>query len=260
MGEVTPTDTPLFHTLEEDGGLLRITLDRAPGNVLDGAMLREIRHVLSEHTRREVRVIVFDHTGRHFSFGASVEEHRPNLVAEMLHEFHGLFRQLIDLAKPTIAVVRGQCLGGGMELAAFCNFVFAAPTAQFGQPEIRLGVLAPVASLILPMRVGQAMADEFCLTGRSLDAAAAAHAGLVRTVADDPAGAALAFAREHVLPHSGAALPLAVRAARDQFNRNFLERIDSLERLYLDELMGTHDAVEGIEAFCAKRATEWRHA
>ncbi len=260
MAESTESSAPLFHTLEEDGGLLRITLDSPPGNVIDSAMLRAIMHVLDEHARREIRCLVFDHTGKHFSFGASVEEHRADQVAGMLSEFHGLFRRLIELAKPTIAVVRGQCLGGGMELAAFCNFLFAAPTANFAQPEIQLGVLPPVASIILPPRIGQSLADEVCLTGAGLDAAAAHAAGLVRTVDADPAAAALEFARTKLLPHSGAALALATRAARDQFNRNFLERIDVLERLYLDELMGTHDGVEGIEAFCAKRTPEWRHA
>ncbi|MHC5018713.1 MAG: enoyl-CoA hydratase/isomerase family protein [Planctomycetota bacterium] len=260
MSESTDTSAPLFHTLEEEGGLLRITLDAQPGNIIDTAMLRAIMHVLDEHARRAIRCIVFDHTGKHFSFGASVEEHRPEQVAGMLGEFHGLFRRLIELAKPTIAVVRGQCLGGGMELAAFCNFIFAAPKANFAQPEIQLGVLPPVASLILPPRVGQALADELCLTGAGIGAEAAQAAGLVRTVAEDPAAAALEFARTQLLPHSGAALTLATRAARDQFNRNFLERIDALERLYLDDLMGTHDAVEGIAAFCAKRKPEWRHA
>lgn len=260
MADSTDTTAPLFHTLEEDGGLLRITLDSPPGNVIDSAMLRAIMHVLDEHSRREIRCIVFDHTGKHFSFGASVEEHRADQVAGMLSEFHGLFKRLIDLAKPTIAAVRGQCLGGGMELAAFCNFVFASPTANFAQPEIQLGVLPPVASLVLPPRIGQPLADEVCLTGAGLKADAALAAGLVREVSDDPAESALQFARDHLMPRSGAALALAVRAARDHFNRNFLERIDVLERLYLEDLMGTHDAVEGIEAFCAKRTPEWRHA
>jgi cyclohexa-1,5-dienecarbonyl-CoA hydratase len=260
MADSTETSAPLFHTLEEEGGLLRITLDAPPGNVIDSAMLEAIMHVLDEHARRAIRCIVFDHTGKHFSFGASVEEHRADQVAGMLAGFHGLFRRLIELSTPTIAVVRGQCLGGGMELAAFCNFLFAAPNANFAQPEIQLGVLPPVASIILPPKIGQPLADELCLTGAGIGAQAALAAGLVRSVDDDPAAAALAFARDQLLPHSGAALELANRAVRDQFNRNFLERIDVLERLYLDDLMGTHDAVEGIEAFCAKRTPEWRHA
>ena len=158
-----------------------------------------------------------------------------------------------------MAVVRGRCLGAGMELATFCHFTFAAPDAELGQPEIQLGVMAPVASLVLPFRVGQARADELCLTGRSVGAAEAHAMGLVRTVADDPSATALAFFREHLAPRSGASLPFAVRAARDGFHRTFLERIEALERLYLDELMATKDAVEGIVSFCEKRPARWVH-
>ena len=245
----------------ESGALLRLTLDAPPGNILDRRMLACLAETLEAHGRAAtVRAITFETAGRNFSYGASVEEHRPEQAAELLCEFHGLFKLLIDLAKPTLAVVRGRCLGAGMELATFCHYTFAAPDAEFAQPEIQLGVIAPVASLVLPLRFGQVLADDLCLTGRTVGANEAQRTGLVRAVADDPAAEAVAFFREHLAARSGAALPFAVRAARDGFHRTFLERIDALERLYLDELMATKDAVEGIESFLAKRPPHWVHA
>jgi cyclohexa-1,5-dienecarbonyl-CoA hydratase len=249
------------HALDEQGALLRLTLDAPPGNILDRATLRSLSALLDVHGRSaSVRAILFATAGRHFSYGASVAEHQPNQAADMLREFHGLFRLLIDLAKPTLAAVRGRCLGAGLELATFCHFTFAAPDVEMGQPEIRLGVVAPVASLVLPQRLGQAVADDLCLTGRSVGAAEAHRLGLVRSVTDDPTAAALAFAREHLTPHSAAALPFAVRAARATFHAAFLSHIDAVEREYLDGLMATADAVEGITAFLEKRPPRWRHA
>jgi len=261
MSSSDVAEAPVRYSLDEHGGLLRCTLDAAPGNILDRRMLRALSDVLNTHGRTPtVRAILFESAGRHFSYGASVAEHQPEQAADLLREFHGLFRLLIELARPTLAAVRGRCLGAGLELAAFCNFTFAAPDVEMGQPEICLGVIAPVASLILPYRVGQAMADDLCLTGRALGAAEAHACGLVRSVTDDPSAAALALYREHLAPRSGAALPFAVRAARDGFHRAFLERIEAVERLYLDELMATADAVEGITSFLAKRPPRWTHA
>lgn len=252
---------PVRHALAEHRALLRVTLDAPPGNILDRRCLDELTELLAAHgAAPTVRGILFETAGRHFSYGASVAEHRPGEAAAMLRAFHGVFRLLMDLGKPTLAAVRGRCLGAGMELAAFCHFVFAAPDVELAQPEIRLGVIAPVASLILPLRIGQAAADDLCLTGRSVGAAEAHAMGLVRAVAADPSTAAVEFFREHLAGKSGAALPFAVRAARDGFHRVLAERLAAIERSYLGGLMATRDAVEGIEAFLAKRPAVWAHA
>lgn len=261
MLDTAASERPVHAAVTESGALLRLTLDAPPGNILDRRMLGALMDALDAQGRAAtIRAITIETSGRNFSYGASVAEHRPDQAAALLGEFHGLFKLLIELAKPTIAVVRGRCLGAGMELATFCHFVFAAPDAEFAQPEIQLGVIAPVASLVLPLRFGQALADDLCITGRTVGANEAQQTGLVRAVADDPAAAAIAFFREHLAARSGAALPIAVRAVRDGFHRTFLERIDALERLYLDELMATKDAVEGIESFLAKRPPHWVHA
>jgi cyclohexa-1,5-dienecarbonyl-CoA hydratase len=201
--------------------------------------------------------VLIEGDGPHFSFGASVAEHRPGRIGEMLPAFHGLFAQMLRAAVPLLAAVRGQCLGGALELAAFCQRVFAAPDARLGQPEIQLGVFAPVASLILPERIGRGGAEDLCLSGRTLDADEALRIGLVDEIAADPAAAALAYARRHLLPRSASSLRMAVRASRHGFASRLQRDLQELEHLYLDELMATHDAVEGIAAFVEKRPPVW---
>jgi cyclohexa-1,5-dienecarbonyl-CoA hydratase len=178
-------------------------------------------------------------------------------AAPMLRAFHGIFERLIELGIPTAAAVKGRCLGGGMELATFCNWVFAHPGASLGQPEIQLAVLPPLASLILPLRVGQAKADEVVLTGRALPASEAKELGLVDRIAEDPVAALEEWAARELAPKSASSLRFAVRSARWHFNREVRSGIAALERLYLDGLMATHDANEGLAAFLEKRPPKW---
>lgn len=252
---------PVLATLEEGGALLRLRLQCGKGNVLDTAAIAALREALrAAREQPAVRAVLLCAAGKHFSFGASVEEHLPDKVGEMLPAFHALFRDLAASGKALLCAVRGQCLGGGLELAAACQRVFAAPDARLGQPEVKLGVIAPVASLLLPLRCGQAAADDLLLTGRTLDAEEARHLGLVDEVNPDPEAAALAWFRAHLLPLSGAALRHAVRAARYGFERELEAGLAELERRYLDDLMRTHDAGEGIAAFLEKRSPRWTHS
>jgi cyclohexa-1,5-dienecarbonyl-CoA hydratase len=245
----------------EEGAVLRLVLDRPKGNVLDAAMVGGLRQALAEaRGRTALRAVLLEGEGSHFSFGASVEEHLPESVAGMLAAFHGLFKDLVALERPLLAAVRGQCLGGGLELAAFCHRVFAAPGAHLGQPELRLGVMAPVGSFLLPRRVGQARADDLLLGGHAVDAEEALRIGLVDEIAEDPGATALAYAKAHFLDKSAASLRVAVHAARWEFDRAFLAHIDALEALYLDRLMALADAKEGIRAFLEKRAPVWQDA
>jgi cyclohexa-1,5-dienecarbonyl-CoA hydratase len=253
--------SPVRVTLEEDGSLLRVLLARPRGNILDTAMVGAIRAALEEHRHTVgLRSILFAGEGPHFSFGASVEEHRPGAVEEMLPEFHRLFRDLAGSGRVLLAAVTGCCLGGGLELAAFCHRLWVAPDGKLGNPEIKLGVFAPIASVILPLRIGQARADDLLLTGRQVDAAEALALGLVDEVSEDPEAAARDWHRRHIMPLSGAALAHAVQAGRHDFHRALRGTLDEVERLYLDDLMATHDAKEGIAAFLEKRAPRWTHA
>ncbi len=253
--------SPVRITLEEESSLLRVLLARPKGNILDAAMVEAIRVGLEEHrSTAGLRSILFVGEGPHFSFGASVEEHRPGQVEGMLREFHRLFRDLAGTGRVLLAAVRGCCLGGGLELAAFCHRLWAAPDGKLGNPEIKLGVFAPIASVILPLRLGQARADDLLLTGRQIDAIEAQSMGLVDDVTDDPEEAARKWHRQHIAPLSGAALVQAVKAARHDFHRALGQTLDEVERQYLDDLMATHDAKEGITAFLEKRAPRWKHA
>lgn len=257
---MTVETAPVRTSLEENHGLLRVTLARPKGNVLDSAMIEALRAALVERSGDpEVRAVLFDAEGNNFSFGASVEEHRPETVGSMLPAFHGLFRDLAECGRVLLAAVRGNCLGGGLELAAFCQRVFAAPGARLGCPEIRLGVFAPVASCVLPARVGQRHADDLLLTGRTVESAEALSIGLVDEISEDPAAAALAYFRAHFAGASASSLAFAVRAARSGLHREFETRLAELERVYLDGLVPTADAREGIEAFLEKREPRWRH-
>lgn len=252
---------PVLTTLEEGGALLRLTLQHGKGNVLDMAAISALRQALrAAREQPAVRAVLLCAAGKHFSFGASVEEHLPGKVGAMLPAFHALFRDLFASGKPLLCAVRGQCLGGGLELAAACQRVFAAPDARLGQPEVKLGVIAPVASLLLPRRVGQAAADDLLLTGRTVSGEEALRLRLVDELALDPEAAALAWFREHLLPLSAAALGHAVRAARHELERALEAGLAELERQYLDDLMHTHDAGEGIAAFLEKRTPRWTHS
>jgi cyclohexa-1,5-dienecarbonyl-CoA hydratase len=243
-----------------DGQVLRVTLSAPPGNVLDAQMMGEITACLDHHAAdKKLKAIVFEGEGKHFCFGASVPEHTKEKAPEMIRGFHGLFKKLLACAVPTFALVRGQCLGGGMELAAFCNFVIAEPSAKFGQPEIVLAVFPPVAALILPGIVGQSRADDLVLTGRSIDAQTALAWGLVHAVADD-GNALLADAlAKHFLPKSAESLRHANRAVREAWHRELPAALDRMERAYVNDLMETHDANEGIGAFLEKRTPKWEN-
>lgn len=242
-----------------DGQVVRLTLNAPKANILDGAMMSELQAEL-DGVQPNVKLIQFTGAGDHFSFGASVEEHRKEQAPEMLRQFHGLFQTLIDLATPTMTLVSGQCLGGGLELALMCNFLFVDKSARLGQPEINLGVFAPPASLILPMKIGQARADDLLLTGRSMTAEEALTAGLVADMFESRRAmlkGADEWIQKQILPKSASSLKFAVRAARRQFNATLKSELDKLAKFYTDELMASHDANEGIASFMEKRKPEW---
>lgn len=242
----------------EGGAIWRATLATPKANILDmekAALLCSIFERAAGETG--LKAILIDGQGPHFSFGASVEEHLPEHCEAMIRGFHRVFHRMLDSHVFTLAAVRGQCLGGGLELAGFCNRVVAAPDARLGQPEILLGVFPPVASVALAGRVGRASAEDLCLSGRSVGADEALRIGLVDELADDPAAAALAWTREHLLPRSASSLRFAMRAIRSAYAEGFRQDLRQVERLYLEGLMGTHDAVEGLQAFLDKRRPEW---
>jgi len=241
----------------------RITFARPPLNILNIAMLREINEALNECAhQRELAAIVFDAAAdcNAFSAGVAVEEHVEETIFQMLDSFHGVFRNLEQIARPTVAIVDGSALGGGCELVAACDIVIASERARFGQPEIKLGVFPPVAAVLLPRVIGDKRARELILTGELIEAPEAARLGLVNYLLPSNeleqktsdllsrfrnlSVAALAFTKEAIDLGRGRSLDLALKEVED---------------LYLNELMKTYDASEGIKAFAEKRKPEWRH-
>ncbi|MAF65591.1 MAG: cyclohexa-1,5-dienecarbonyl-CoA hydratase [Planctomycetes bacterium] len=241
-----------------EGKFARLSLAGGRGNVIDSEMTRELRDAAATlGPNRSLRAILLDHVGDDFCFGASVVEHRPAEVAPMLAGLHALARELWALEIPILVSVRGRCLGGGLELAALGDRIFAAPGASFAQPEVVLGVFAPLGSLLLEPLVGAAHAADLLLSGRAIDATEAHAMGLASEVTDDPRQAALDWAETHLAPHSASSLRHATGALRRARRRHLEEGLADLEERYLSELMETHDAVEGIEAFLAKRPARW---
>jgi cyclohexa-1,5-dienecarbonyl-CoA hydratase len=206
-----------------------------------------------------LKLVTIEGAGDHFSFGASVEEHLPERCAGMLSSLHALLLEVLEFPAPVLVAVRGQCLGGGLELALAGSLIFATPDAQLGQPEIRLGVFAPAASVLLPYRVSQPVAEDLLLSGRTLSGVDAKALGLVQDVSADPEAAALAYFTQHLAARSAASLACALHAVRDGMVRDVRRRLADVERLYLERLMRTHDANEGLAAFLAKRPPQWEH-
>ncbi len=253
-------ESPLKAWVEREGTLLRLRLARPKANILDAAMIGALSAAFDAHAAsRDIRAVLVDHEGPHFSFGASVEEHLPPSCARMLKGLHALLAQMLDWPAPLLVAVRGQCLGGGLEFALAANLLFAAPDAQFGQPEMKLAVFAPAASCLLPGRIGQARAEDLLYSGRSIDAQTALAWGLANEVAPDPAAAAVTYFEKHLADKSAASLAHAVRAARTPFSELARARLDDVEALYVEKLMETHDAVEGLKAFVEKRRAKWEH-
>ncbi len=254
------SDSPLRQALERDGALLRLTLARPKANIVDAAMLAALSQALAaQRGRRGLRAVLLDADGPHFSFGASVEEHLRERCAAMLAALHALVVDMVSYPAPVLVAVRGQCLGGGLEVAMAGGPIFAARDAQFGQPEMKLGVFAPAASVLLPYRVNGPAADDLLCSGRSIGADEARAIGLVQQVADDPVAAALAYFDAHLADKSASSLALALLAARAPMVRDVRTRLAEVERLYLEELMTTRDANEGLAAFLAKRKPAWEH-
>jgi len=244
-----------------ENGAARIRLNLPPLNIIDIPMLSEIQGAITRvQSEQDVKVLVFDHQGKAFSAGVSIRDHTPDKVSEMIEKFHGVFRLLQSLALPTVALVDGMALGGGCELATFCDMVVASERATFGQPEIKVGVFPPVAAVIFPHLVGRNRALELLLTGDTIDAADAKAAGLINKVfpteefrqkADEFIGKLTSL--------SAPVLKLTKRAVDRALDADVIEGLAAAEKLYLGELMQTEDAREGLNAYLEKRKPIWKN-
>lgn len=247
-------------SFETKNGASFLTLKRAPLNVLDISALTQLESALTGLSRDEsIRVLVLKAEGKMFSAGVDVADHTPDKVGEMIPLFDRTCRALANFPAPTIAVVHGHALGGGCELVLCCDFAVMAEGAKIGQPEIQLAAIAPIAAMRLPQLVGYRNAADILFTGRTLTSDEALKMGLVNAVV--PADRLEKWVEEkvaHLTSLSRAALTMTKRALHLGFGAWDASAAE-LERLYLDELMKTADAHEGLTAFMEKRAAVWKH-
>lgn len=240
-----------------EGRVARVILAAPKANVLDATMVSELDRIFASLERQtNLHAIVLEAEGPHFSFGASVEEHLPEQIEGALARLGALLRRVAAAPAPTIAAVRGQCLGGGFELVLACDLVVAEESAQLGVPEIKLGVFPPAASALLPVRIGVAGAAAMVLTGTSWSGMLAMEQGLVARLAppDGLEQTLDGFVEEVFLPRTATAVRYAARAVRLRIARALVEDLPELDRLYLQGLMREPGAADGILAFLKRRS------
>jgi cyclohexa-1,5-dienecarbonyl-CoA hydratase len=239
---------------------VRITLQNPPLNVIDIAMMEELSHAISLfEEQKSISVLVLQGSERAFSAGVDVAAHTPDKVSEMLTKFHAVFRALVSSQKVLVAGVRGQCLGGGAELAMMCDVVISADTATWGFPEISLGCYPPVAATALATIIGQKRAAELILTGRKVSGHEALSMGLASAMV---ASAEVSDKVEAVIAQLVTLSPAALAATKKAMYvwdaMHFDKGLARAEKIYLEELMQTEDAREGIQAFLDKRPPRWK--
>lgn len=246
---------------EKDEHVAKITLNRPPLNVLNIEMMEEINVALEAlKWDTKLKVLIFKGEGKAFSAGVDVEEHAGNKAEEMIHVFHQIFFNLTRIKAPTIALVNGSALGGGCELAVFCDIVLASDKSKFGQPEIKVGVLAPIAAVIFPWSMNFRKTMELLLTGDTMTANEAKKLGLVNAVfpAEEFEEKTKEFI-EKITSNSSVVLQLTKMAVDEAFGENYHTGVAQVENIYLNKLMNTYDANEGIKAFLEKRKPVWKN-
>ncbi len=246
-------------TVEVSVPVSRIVLRHAPLNIIDIPMMEELVQALAEvEAHPDISTVLLSGDGKAFSAGVDVADHTPDKVQEMLVKFHAVVRALIATRKVTIAAVHGHCLGGAAELAMVCDIVYTSVSAKWGFPEIKLGCFPPVACTALAALVGQKRAAELILTGRTVSGVEAAEMGLAnRAVADGELESAVDRTVQELVELSPGALAVTKKAVYAWDAMHFDKGLARAEKIYVEELMNTADAHEGLRAFMEKREPKW---
>lgn len=258
------SDIVLAESLE-DGAVLALTLNQPKANIITGEMLKALSTALSAHEDdRNLKLVTLRGAGSHFSFGASIEEHRKDEAPAMLETLHRTVRQMVTYPAPIAALVDGRCLGGGFELVLCCHFVFATQRALFACPEIKLAVFPPVLSVLGPIRLGPNTSERLVLTGANMTAEEGKAIGFCTAVVQTGAeldAAVLAWYGEYLKPLSAFAIRQGTKAARRASGLSAAvgDLLDAAEKQYVAEVLSSHDGNEGIEAFIAKRPPTWKN-
>jgi cyclohexa-1,5-dienecarbonyl-CoA hydratase len=244
-----------------ENGLGTITLNRPPVNVLNIAMMAEINNALDSWQGNKVlKIVLFKAKGKCFSAGVDVGEHIGDLALKMIEVFHGMFRRMDKLGVLTVASVHGSCLGGGCELAIFCDLVLASEGAKFGQPEIQVGVYPPIAAQIMPRIIGRKAAAELIFSGKTISAQEALNIGLINRVVKE--GDFEKETEAFIKPYmnlSSQILRLTKKAMVSGLRDDLEPSLKLIEEIYLDQLMKTYDTQEGLKAFLEKRRPDWKN-
>ncbi len=258
--EVNPVTFKHIQT-ELKEGVAYLTLNRAPLNWLNIEMMEEINAYFESLTKeRALKLLVIRALGKAFSVGAEVADHMGDLGPKMIRAFHGMFRLMDGLKIPSLAVVNGSALGGGCELALYCDLVIATEKAKFGQPEIQVGVFPPIAALILPRIIGRKKAMELILTGDTIGAQEAFNLGLINKIVPEASlGQEVETFIGKLTKLSGIILKLTKEAALAGLNDDLDQGLRIIEKIYLEKVMKTYDATEGLTAFLEKRKPTWRN-
>jgi cyclohexa-1,5-dienecarbonyl-CoA hydratase len=258
LSSILPTFTRIELTINPPVAI--VTLRHPPVNVIDLAMMDDLSNALKVvEERSDVTTLIFTGDGEHFSAGVDIAAHVQETVREMLPKFHGVIRALVKSPKATIAAVRGNCLGGGAELALMCDMIYCTEESRWGFPEIQLACFPPVASVALAAAVGQKRAAEMVLTGQIIHGDEALHMGLVNDAVPDPElDSRVEEAAEQLSHLSPAALRITKKALYAWDAIHFDKGLARAEQIYLDELMQTEDAREGIVAWMEKRSPVWK--
>lgn len=239
-----------------------LTINRPPLNILNIPTMEEINRALSTlAANKDVKVLVISGSGeKAFSAGVDVADHTAEKVEKMVQVFHDIFRNLLRLDQVTVAALKGLTLGGGCEIALFCDLVIAADNLKIGQPEIKLAVIPPVALLILPRLVGLKKASELLLTGKTIDAAEAEKIGLANKIVPLASfDSELESFIQSFTELSLVGLKYSKKGINLGLELNFLAALDKIEKVYLEELMASEDAHEGLKAFIEKRRAVWKN-
>lgn len=250
-----------FIQLKREDDLVRIILNRPPYNVMNITMLDEIAHALDvADMMQDTKIVLFEGSEKSFSGGLDIADHTEEKAYQMLEAFHRIFRNLIELEAVSVSVVKGMALGGGCELAACCDFCFSADDAKLGQPEIKVGIFPSVAAVLYSRLIGLHKAFEIILTGRVLTATEAEGIGLIsRSVAPDQLDAEVKRWIQFLRGFSAPVLRYTRRAISDVVNLPFEDALRHVEEIYLNQLMSTEDAKEGLKAFLEQRKPVWKH-
>jgi cyclohexa-1,5-dienecarbonyl-CoA hydratase len=245
---------------EMKDGVATLTLNRAPLNILNIEMMEETNTSLEALKKeKSLKLLVIQAVGKAFCAGVDVGEHLGDLAYKMIDVFHGIFRLMDALKVPSLSVVNGAALGGGCELALYCDMVIATEGARFGQPEIQVGVFPPIAALIFPRMIGRKKAMELILSGETISAQEALTLGLINKVVSEASlHQEVKTFTEKFEKLSGFVLKLAKEATLAGLNEDMDRGLKAIEEIYLGRLMKSNDANEGLKAFLEKRKPTWK--